>query len=448
MLPVNAANSKPMSWLFSYCLDFGVCFNYPKEYWFGYFDALRQHGYNGACLYVSGTMPMPGYEPTLQWRCDYVGEMVDYLHKIGMRAYLHLGLFGWMGMSPGLIRMHPEIEITWPEKLKEAYSLESMRRGICPTRGKQVCLDYVMALFEACPQADGLCLEIFCEKPHCECADCQAKGLWRVELDFLKSLSARLWKMSPKAEIIWALGYERTHGKPPESNLYDEIAKLDDPRYIWWLTRPKQGYLDASGARREWMDPAVLARLGRRVLTFIPPPGEEKDAKTIFRTARAASALGAIVHEPNVRYMFLPELAPSHFGFTVQVPPPERPQYEHVLFHLRALRRQMEFKDPDLAEEKFAAAAAKEFFADCGNRKHEFARYLLFWEKLIIEERLCMARSQDRLWNDLDGNESLKINAKIGEHRALVAEIAALPPGNRWLEDLRRGAAALMAGIQ
>jgi len=53
-----------------------------EEYWFGYFDVLRRRGYNGVCLYVSGLIPLPGYDPTLQWRCEYVPEMVDYLHAI------------------------------------------------------------------------------------------------------------------------------------------------------------------------------------------------------------------------------------------------------------------------------------------------------------------------------------------------------------------------------
>jgi len=428
-----------MTWQVSYCLDFGFCFNYPKSYWRGYVDTLAGYGVNAVMLWVAGAMPTPGFEPTLAWRCDYVPGIVDYLHERGMRVYLMSGVYGWLGMSPGLLRMHPEIEIDWPKELKDAYPLESTRRGICPTRGREVCLDYVESLYAACPQADGMSLEVFCEKPHCRCPECTARGLWRIELEFLDEITRRLRRRNPAAEVIWNVGYERTHGTYPEAELYTAIARSRRPEWIWWNVRLDQGYTDAEGRRRAWADEGALAPFGRNLLCFVRDPRHAA-------IARRAGALGVVPADPAARYLFLPEVDPRHFGYLVEAPPPDRPLYEHVLFHIRAFRRQRQFADPAWSPDRFRDAVAARFFAD-GPDPFARAEDVLFLEDLILDRRVCLARSAGRVWGDIDGGERAKSATLLAQHRPRLERIASLQPSNRWLDDMVAAARALVRPI-
>jgi len=83
-----------MSWQVHYCLDFGFCFDYPEKYWHGYFNALIKYGYNTFMLWVAGILPMPGYEKTLAWRCDYFPKIVEYLHSQNCQVFLMTGVHG------------------------------------------------------------------------------------------------------------------------------------------------------------------------------------------------------------------------------------------------------------------------------------------------------------------------------------------------------------------
>ena len=112
------------------------------------------------------------------------------------------GVGGWMGMS-GLIKTQPEIRITWPEELYRIYTLENTRLGICPTKGRNLMLEYLEETYKTYPEADGMSLEVYCEKPHCQCDKCQERGLWKIELDFLKEFSHRIWKWKKDAKFIW-----------------------------------------------------------------------------------------------------------------------------------------------------------------------------------------------------------------------------------------------------
>lgn len=431
-----ARDSRPMSWLTAYCLDFGFCFDYPARHWFGYFDVLREYGYNVVWLWTAGVTPTPGFEQTLAWRCEYAAQVVDYLHSIGMRVHLMSGVFGWLGCSPGLIKMRPDIEITWPEELKRQYPPESTRLGICPTRGFDICLDYIESLYKACPAADGMALEVFCEKPHCQCAECAARGLWRIELDFLDQAARRLRAVNPDAEIVWNIGYERTHGSHPESLLYEETRKIRDPGLIWWLTRLDNGYTDSAGIRREWSDPAEIAACGRNTLCLAGKPSH-------FRAARLADALGVTTVGPSVRNLFLPEFDPRHFGYLVNGPPPEKPLYSHALFHAWALRNQSLARNPDMSADDFRRIAAERFFGGCRDADALAADLLLLYD-LVVVRRVCVGRAGARVWGDLDGGDALeKASAERGQMERL-RKIAGAAPVNSWAGDMRACAAALL----
>jgi hypothetical protein len=420
-----------------YCMDFGFCYDYPKEYWFNYFDTLGRYGFNTIWLWVAGCLPVKGFEKTLAWQCDYVSPVVDYLHRRGMRVHLMSGVFGWLGMSPGLIRMNPDVEITWSEELKKQYPLDSTRRGICPTRGRDLCIDYLEGLYRACPQADGMALEMFCEKPHCQCPECTGKGHWKIELESLRAISDRLWRINPKAEIVWPFGYERTHGTDPESRLYDELKAMRDPRYTWWQVRMKNGYVDRQGKRHEWMDPAELAPFRDRLICLAGAPEE-------FHAAHQAGARGISPIGPVIRYLFLPEVDPIHFGYTVKGPPAEPSLYDHALFHIWAYRRQRQVENPTWNPEDFRCEVAEKFFESSDEKGLRRADDLLLLENLILQQRVCMARSKGRIWGDIDGGDSvnkIQLDPKYLDDLRRMSQVATQ---NNWMEQMRRTADALV----
>ncbi len=426
----SAKASKKMSWLTSYCLDFGFCFNYPKDFWFNYFATLKEYGYNGVMLWVAGILPVEKFEDTLAWRCEYVPEIVDYLHSIGMRVYLMSGVFGWLGMSPGLIKMYPEIEITWSDELKKKFPLDSTRRGICPSRGFDICLEYIESLYQAVPSADGMCLEVFCEKPHCQCSDCQNRGLWKIELEFLNQISNRLWSINPDCEIIWPVGYN-THREAPESKLYSEIAKLKEDRFIWWQVRMYEEYFDEEGNRHRWRDRDVLSKLGRNLLVFITQ--EPNDVKLL----REVGGLGITTADPNVRYLFLPNVDPRHFGYFVEAPPAEPYLYNHLLFHLRGYRRMTQFADENWSEDRFIHQVADKFFDEySGDERLKISSYAVQIEKMILDDRVCMFRSAERVWGDIDGGEVVRVKELTRAKISLLKQVVKIEPKNKWAVEL------------
>jgi len=241
----------------TYNLDFALMFNYPLEFWKRAFDLLIENGYNLVQLWTAGCFPSKKYPLTVHWKCDHIEAIIEYLHRHGVKVFLMSGVGGWLGMSPGLIRTKPDIRTTWPRELYKRFPRKSTRMGICISRGKDVMLDYLEEMYRAYPEADGMALEAYCEKPHCQCRDCQSKGLWKLELDFLKEISRRIWQWKKDAEFVWMIGYgvdqggtddEMTgHGTWPESRLFSEIRKIKDPRYIWWHVRPDDRYVDRNG---------------------------------------------------------------------------------------------------------------------------------------------------------------------------------------------------------
>ena len=195
------------------------------------------------------------------------------------------------------------------------------------------------------------------------------------------------------------------------------------------------GYTDASGARHEWMAPAELGRVAP--LLCLAGTAEEHAA------ARAGRALGTVPPDPAGRYMFLPEMDPRHFGYFVDAPAPDPPTYEHVLFHVRALRRQTQREQPDWTPEAFRTAVAATFFADCGLAE-QLADDVLLLEELIVSRRVCMARSAERIWADIDGGDSAVAAQLRDAPLDRLRRIGKLSANSRWVADMVRSARALV----
>jgi hypothetical protein len=235
--------------------------------------------------------------------------------------------------------------------------------------------------------------------------------------------------------VIWNIGYERTHGKPPESALYDELSTLQDQGLIWWLVRMDQGYVDAQGSRHWWKDPDRVASLGPRTLCFVTSPEHAQ-------VAHRANALGLVPKDPQVRNLFLPDAAPEHFGYFVEGPPADPPLHDHVLFHLRAFRQQRRRLAPFESEDDFRARVAEHFFAGFPDGA-AWAEDLLLLERLVLDQRLCLYRSAARVWGDLDGGEAIRRAKASSDILPRLAAIAARSPGNAWAEQVFRCASAL-----
>ena len=151
-------------------------YNYPYEFWKKAFTTLVENGYNLFQVYVAGCFPSKKFPETIMWECDYIQKVIDLLHDLDVKVYLQSGVGGWFGMTPGLIKHDPAIRIVWPEKLYKSYTMENTRLGICPTKGKKIMLEYLEEIYQTYPDADGMSLEMFCEKHHCECTQtCRAR---------------------------------------------------------------------------------------------------------------------------------------------------------------------------------------------------------------------------------------------------------------------------------
>jgi hypothetical protein len=379
---------------FVYALDFGFSHDFPLEYWREHYGVLAEYGYDTVMLWVSGCAPVEGFEATLEWRCDYVGELVGHIQSLGMKALLMSGLFNWMGMSPGFIRMDADLEARWPKELCNAWPLESQRRALCSSRAYAPAMEYLKKLWSVAPHADGFAIECGCEKTHCQCDRCTARGHWQIESDFLDEFSAWLWSQKPEAEIVWNYGYARTHGAPPESQLYTALAGRKDPRLLRWYTRGTASYEDSAGTHR-FDDPATIARLGANGILHHPMK------RTIEETASQAADCGllGLTGHPDERYLFLPEQRPEDSGYERKGGPPAIPTSRHWLFRQRAFHYQHAHAHPHATAAHYTAAVAQAFTAN----DHRLAAALTRLEELLVQERLLQARSAQYLYLSQDG---------------------------------------------
>jgi len=378
-----------------YAIDFGLSYDFPLSYWKGHYGVLSRYGYDTVMLLVSGCAPAPGFEQTMEWKCDYIPQIATHIQSLGMKVYLMSGLFNWMGMSPGFIRMDPSLAATWPPELEKAWGLESQRRALCSVKAYRPALEYIKKLWGLYPDADGIALEVGCEKPHCECDNCLRKGHWRIETDFTDELSEWLWQQNPEAVLLRNLGYKRTHAKPPESQLYDEIARRKDPRLIRWYTRPGAAYVDGDGKTWRFDSPETTAHLGTNAFMHHLPTVSIEDAANL---ASSCSLFGINGH-PDERYLFLPEQRPEDSGYARRFGPPQEPTYEHWLFSLRAFHYQVARQNPTAPYGDYVGAVIRE---QCAGDE-DLGRVMTVLERLIVDERVLAYRSSKYLYLFQDG---------------------------------------------
>lgn len=378
-----------------YACEFGGSYNFPLEYWKGHYSVLSRYGYDTVMLFVSGRAPLPGFEKTVESRCDYIPQICEYIQSLGMKVYLMSGLFNWMGMSPGLIRMDPSLACTWPPERVKAWPLESERRALCSTRAYRPAMEYVKRMWELYPQADGFALEVGCEKPHCECDECVGKGHWRIETEFVDEFSRWLWQQNPEAVLVRNLGYGRTHTKPPESQLYDEVARRKDPRLIRWYTRPGAVYEDTQGKEWRFDNPETIAHVGTNGFMHHLP---SMTIEEVVGIAHACNLRGINGH-PDERYLFLPEQRPEDSGYKRLFGPPAEPSYQHWLFHLRAFHYQHARMNPTSPHPDYVKAATREHASD----DEQLGNVMTRLECMLLDVRILAYRSAEYLYLFRDG---------------------------------------------
>ena len=380
--PSNSNESKiikKMERRIVYANDFALSFNFPLSYWKGHYTALRSFGYDTVMLFVAGTAPLKGFEQTVEWECNYIPELCAHIQKLGMKVILLSGVFNWLGMSPGFIRMTPELEAEWPETWNKQWLQNSYRRALCSTKAYKPAMEYVKALWNLYPAADGFAMEFGCEKPHCQCAECQKRGHWKIEMDFLNEFSEWVWQRSPNAEIIRNLGYKASHAKYPDSLLYQEMAKLDSPKILHWYTRPEANFETQDGKKHYFNSTETYDMLGKNGFMHHMPN------MTIEEIVNLAFKLGlkGINGHPDERYMFLPEYPHGSFGFIRRCGPPLNPIYDHWLFRLRGFHYKYLFDNPTASYDDYKSEVISNY---TGNA--ELAQVQLLLEDLIIDKKV------------------------------------------------------------
>jgi len=405
----------------TYSLDFVCMFDYPLDHWKTAFDLLIENGYNLVQLWTAGCFPSKKFPLTVEWKCNYINEVIEYLHLHEVKVFLMSGVGGWLGMSPGLIRTKPEIRITWPEELYKKFAMETTRMGICMSRGKDIMLDYLEEMYRAYPEADGMALEIYCEKPHCYCPDCQSRGLWKIELDFLKELSGRIWRWKKDAEFSWMIGYGvdqggaddkmTGHGTWPESRLFSEIRKIKDPRYIWWHIRPQDRYIDRNGKEHRFDDPETI----RNISTNCIYPGTYGRMDLLLDTARKAG-VRAVYGAPGVRSAYLPRHDQSLFGYFVKKTPADGVNlFDDIITRMSGYIYGQSFWRGEYDGKQVTRKIRRRFFND--EIPVSMVKEILFMYGLI-KARIMLSLGKYKLYGDEAGGKALK-SLKVLDDKAM-----------------------------
>jgi hypothetical protein len=227
----------------------GLTPRYTRQDWEHILDAMADDGMNVIYFWLSGIFrsrlfPESFIYPETPLTTEDVRQLIRHAHSRGIRFHLGAGVFAWFGIDD-IAKYHAEFRDP---------GVPYMSRTL-PT-ARQAMKSYLMELYDAFPEADGMWLEIgdegdyACKDPACQkpIDEFGSKVSGQASPDFLKEFSAELWSKHPQSRLVWGMGYPEAHKW--DVRYYERLRQdFRDPRYYFlevrqnWELQDRQGIL-------------------------------------------------------------------------------------------------------------------------------------------------------------------------------------------------------------
>jgi len=227
----------------------GLAPRYTRQDWEKVIDAMADDGMNLIYFWLSGIFrsklfPESFIYPETPLTTDDVRRLVKYAHSRGVQFYLGTGVFAWFGIDD-IAKYRADLRDP---------GIPYMSRTLPAAR--LAMKQYLLELYDAFPEADGMWLEIgdegdyACKDPACQkpVDEFGSKVSGQASPAFLKEFSAELWAKHPQAKLVWGIGYPEAHKW--DVKYYDELRRnFTDPRYYFlevrqnWVMQDSEGVL-------------------------------------------------------------------------------------------------------------------------------------------------------------------------------------------------------------
>ncbi|HVX44935.1 MAG TPA: hypothetical protein VHC49_13680 [Mycobacteriales bacterium] len=226
----------------SYYLTFSRIPTLGLEEWCRAFDDFAHDGVSTVVLWIGGGFRSRKYPVTWQYNADhrnieedFVGELIDYAHTIGIRVLLGFTPFQYDGVNQFAFE-RPDLKAIRPEgTFARMQGIHCKGYGLNPAKAdaQAFMLDYVREMyFDFYPQADGMLIES--ADIDISSGGPDGERFYELEYGFARQISQEAWKHDPNATIIvYPQYFTGEHGGPFEY----------DPRWTLVFT-PHSAFID------------------------------------------------------------------------------------------------------------------------------------------------------------------------------------------------------------
>ena len=362
--------------------------------WKEIYSQIRADGGNTVMLWTGGGFRSTKFPITWQYnrdhknvRNDFVRELIDYGHTLGIKTLLGFTPFSYDGVNQYTFE-HPELKSMQKNgKMAKLGGIHCWGYALNPSKeaSQKFMLDYVREMyFDFYPKADGLLIESS-DYDICFCPQCQGHYYER-EFQFVKAISDEVWQRKPDATIVVYPHYFSGQSVP---GFNVNAAKFDfDQRWTLFFT-PHSAHVD----------PALVKRAKSAIYWDSSPA--LKTPHEIQEGARTASRYGIPGYVPsfesfsfevkhpegNEQYLIGSRLKP--FGFA-WLPDGKNP-YGELLVRVNRFAYREFTHNPELDYNSFRSILGKEIFG----RETESAAVddLLFLQQAFFKDHTWFSAS-------------------------------------------------------
>lgn len=360
-------------------------------------------------------------------RHDFVRDLIDHAHSMGIQVVLGFTPFGYDGVNHYPLE-HPELKALGKDgKPVGKIGIGCWGYNLCPSKpeSQRFMLDYVREMyFDFYPNADGLLIESS-DYAICYCPEC-GQRFFEKEFGFVRQISEEIWAKKPGATIIVYPHYF-SGAEVPGFGVRAAKAKFDS-RWTLFFT-PHSAHLD----------PALI-RQARHSLWWDTSPalGHPQDIQRGALQARSAGVTGYV---PSLEaYTFVATEAEEGQAWLIgrrQVPfgfgwlKPGEPPYDELPMRVNRIAYREFTRNPDLKFEQFKETLGREIFGNASTPQS--VDDLLELQAVFASERTwcqpspVVSPERVRAMND-QGRLTVQ---KRGEYRAALAGLRAMHQRHR-----------------